>query len=247
MQNFFKRHEKKYLITQDQAAALQNIISQRMNKDPQYLVQNLYYDSGNWDIIRKSIEKPFYKEKLRLRLYGLYSTDSQAFIELKKKYDGITYKRRAAVPVMEIKNRSIGEIINSSDSQIHREIAFFLKNNTVSEKVYIAFRRTAYTGIKESDLRITFDNDILFTLCPRNKCCFDGFNPGNGRRILKPSQSLLEIKTAISMPFWLARALSEKSIFPSSFSKYGVCYAKHIAGGKDCFQFVNKGEEKDAA
>ena len=248
MQNFFKRHEKKYLITQEQGAALQEIISRRMKTDQQgeYLVQNLYYDTANWDIIRKSIEKPLYKEKLRLRLYGQYKADSTGFLELKKKFDGTTYKRRITVPLRELKSRGIREIVSAHDSQIHNEIGFFLGNNAVSEKIHIAFKRTAYTGMEDADLRITFDKDIMFSLCTWDKRGFDYYNPGCGIQILKPNQSILEIKTAYAMPLWLTGILCDNSIFPASFSKYGVCYVKFICKNHDCQSIMGQ-EEINAA
>ena len=246
MHDFFKRREKKYLITDGQGEALQKTFD-RLKKDQngEYLVQNLYYDTANWDIIRKSMEKPFYKEKLRLRLYGRYTADSKGFLELKKKYDGTVYKRRISFPLNDLKERCINEIVSSDDSQISQEIDFFLRNNAVSEKIYIVFKRTAYTCVEDINLRITFDRDIRFSLCSGNNSNFDNYNPENGVRILKPNQALMEIKTSCAMPLWLARILSDNCIYPMSFSKYGVCYAKHIF--KCRFQPDNPKEAGDAA
>jgi len=243
LQTFFKRREKKYLITREQGAALQELIAQRMKIDQygEYLVQNLYYDTDNWDIIRKSIEKPFYKEKLRLRLYGQNKTDSQCYLELKKKLDGTTYKRRITIPMNELNNGGISEIVSAHDSQVSREIEFFLGNRTVSEKIYIAFKRIAYTCEEDRNLRITFDREILFSLCSRENLNFNYCDPNNGIRILSSNQSLMEIKTTGAMPLWLTRILSENKIFACSFSKYGVCYAKFI------FKKHGFGDDKNAA
>ena len=249
MKNFFKRREKKYLITQEQELYLKELFTQRMKIDQygEYLVQNLYYDTANWDIIRRSIEKPFYKEKLRLRLYGRLRSDSLGYLELKKKCGGITYKRRITVPLCDLKNRSISEILSSNNSQIHNEIDFFLKGREIREKIFIAFKRTAYTGVQDLDLRLTFDKDILFSLCQRNNNNFINFDPGCGTRIIKPNQLLMEIKTSGAMPLWLTHALSDNSIFPVSFSKYGVCYAKHIIKNNDNLQFAGFMEATNAA
>ncbi|MCL2244972.1 MAG: polyphosphate polymerase domain-containing protein [Treponema sp.] len=242
MQSIFKRHEKKYVITQEQGAILKEQLARHMKIDRcgEYLVQNLYYDTENWDIIRESIEKPLYKEKLRLRFYGDYNPESQGFLELKKKFDGIVYKRRIAFSLGEIKNRCVREIVSEAGSQISREINFFLNNRNVSEKIYISYKRTAYNGLEDQTLRVSFDRDIFFRYSPLN--VFDPEEaardcPCSGGRILDPKQDnqngdssyfIMEIKTESSIPLWLTRMLSENKIFPVSFSKYGTCYTKHI-------------------
>jgi SPX domain protein involved in polyphosphate accumulation len=236
MQDIFRRREKKYLITSEQSAVLQSLITRHTTIDQQgeYLIQDLYFDTANWDIISKSIERPLYKEKLRLRLYGQYNDESQGFLEMKRTYEGVVYKRRITFPLSELKNRCIREIVSSADSQISREINYFLKSNPVSERVHIAYKRTAYAGIKDKGLRITFDRDIVFNLCSLNGNNFSEYDPDNGcqikgSQIIEQNQTLMEIKTAEAIPLWLTRALSESNIFPISFSKFGVCYARHIS------------------
>jgi SPX domain protein involved in polyphosphate accumulation len=237
MQDIFRRREKKYLITSEQGAALQKLIASHTVIDQQgeYLIQDLYFDTANWDIISKSIERPLYKEKLRLRLYGQYNSESQGFLEMKRKYEGIVYKRRIAFPLGELKDRSVREIVSEADSQISSEISYFLKTNPVSEKIHIAYKRMAYTGIEDKGLRITFDRDIAFHLCSLNGNIFSEYNSDNGRQIenhqiIEQNQMLMEIKTADAIPLWLTRALGENNIFPVSFSKFGVCYIRHISG-----------------
>jgi SPX domain protein involved in polyphosphate accumulation len=238
MQSIFNRYEKKYLITKEQGAVLQQLVTQRMVIDRlgEYLVQNLYYDTVNWDIVRESIEKPLYREKLRLRFYDQYSPESLGFLELKKKFDGIVYKRRVGFPLGELKSRRVNEIISSANSQISREIGFFLQNNPVSEKVYIAYKRAAYNSVEDWGLRVTFDKDIVFSLNSLDKYEMEfrqhasNFLPVPvGGQIIDENLMVLEIKTTGAMPLWLTQALSKNNIFPLSFSKFGVCYTRHIA------------------
>jgi len=238
MQNIFKRCEKKYLVTSEQGMALQKLVTRYTEIDQQgeYLIRDLYYDTENWDIICKSIDRLSYKEKLRLRLYGEYNSESQGFLEMKRKYGSIVYKRRIAFPVGELKNRRVMEIVAADDSQISREISYFLQNNPVSEKIHISYKRTAYNGIENNGLRITFDRDIAFYLCALKNDCFSEYNPYenndcqiDSHQILDSNQILVEIKTENAMPLWLTGILSENKIFPVSFSKYGVCYARHIS------------------
>ena len=225
MQSIFKRYEKKYLITKDKAAFLQMFLRQHMEIDGEYLVRNFYYDTDDWEIIRESMEKPLYKEKLRLRAYGQVKADSHGFLELKKKFNGISYKRRIAFPLCELKSRSIREIVRAHDSQISRELGFYLQNRAVYEKICIAYNRTAFFGINDRDLRITFDKDISFSLDINP---FDAHNKKIGCPILDQNHIVMEIKTPCAIPLWLSRILSEMQIFHRSLSKYGLCFTGHI-------------------
>lgn len=225
MQSFFKRYEKKYLITQEQGIAIQKIISRHMTPDcyGEYLVQNLYYDTENWNVMRTSIEKPLYKEKIRLRCYGVMNQDSVLFIELKKKYNGVVYKSRIAIPAKTLSDSSVRDVVSKDVSHLSREINFYLQVNAVSEKIYISYLRIAFVGIADAMLRITFDRDVRFRLdCLKYTC------PENGHVILPRDKMLMEVKTPGGMPLWLTRALCESEIFPTSFSKSGACYIDYI-------------------
>ena len=226
MQNVFKRYEEKYLVSKERGAELREIISRRMEKDTfgEYLVQNLYFDTANRDVIRCSLEKPLYKEKMRLRCYDIPDKESRVFLELKKKYDGIVYKRRIAIPYSALTFRSVQSVVAEETSQVARELDFYMKTNNVFESVYIAYRRTAFASAECDGLRVTFDTDIRF----RTER-LDYLHPDCGNTALARDKIVMEIKTPGGMPLWMSRLLSEKNIFPASFSKYGVCYSGCIA------------------
>ena len=225
MQSIFKRYEKKYIITKEQSIQLQKAISQYMTQDQygEYLVQNLYYDTENWDIIRASIEKPLYKEKMRLRCYGESSGESKFYLELKKKYKGVVYKRRIAIPAQSLIGNSVQAAITETPSQISRELDFYMRSNGVSEKIYIAYQRLAFAGIADEGLRVTFDADVRFRL---DDLSFS--NSTAGQYILPDGEILMEVKALGGMPLWVANALSENGVFPTSFSKFGTCYTDYI-------------------
>ena len=228
MQSIFKRYEKKYLITREQGATLQELFSRHMTPDSYgfYLVQNLYFDTRNWDVIRESVEKPAYKEKMRLRCYGVPGADSDYFLELKKKYKGVVYKRRITIPARTLGKYSVRDAVSRQDTQIAHELDFYLKANDVSEKVYIAYQRTALAGVADEGLRVTFDTDMRFRMD-----ILDFAHPREGRLIIPEDTALMEIKTLGGMPMWMVRILSENKIYPTAFSKYGVCYTGHILKG----------------
>ena len=222
----FKRWEKKYLITDKQANLLKEAISTQMKPDKfdSYWVQNIYFDTKNWDVIHTSMEKPYYKEKMRLRYYCLdNSTPDHVFLELKKKYAGIVYKRRVSLPLTAVEE-DILVALKEKDSQMARELGFYLQSKNVYPKMFISYRRQAFAGIENQDLRLTFDTDIAYRTHDLHFT-----KPGVGKEVLPKGYQLMEIKTATSIPLWLAELCSKYGIFTSSYSKYATCFLDHCA------------------
>jgi len=236
MESIFRRQEVKFVLDQAQLLPFYDIITQQVPPDTfnNYLVQSLYFDTDTWDVIRASIEKPIYKEKLRLRCYGVPGSDTTIYLELKKKFRGVVYKRRIAFPMQFLLYKTPQEIAEIEDSQIGRELAFYLQAHNVSEKVHISYNREAFSD--SSGLRITFDTNIRF-----RTNMLDYEHPEGGLDVLPKGVTVMEIKTLGGMPLWLAQALSEFRIFPMSFSKYGVSYKKYILkGGTDSWNSFHK-------
>ena len=127
-QGTFKRYEKKYLVTQQQYNALAKVFAARMVPDrfAESTISNIYYDTPDFRLIRRSLDRPAYKEKLRLRTYRTPGADTEAFVEIKKKYDHIVYKRRVAMPYSEAQ-AYLGGGTAPEQSQISREIDWFLQ------------------------------------------------------------------------------------------------------------------------
>jgi hypothetical protein len=215
----FERFEEKYLLTASQYQAVMDGLRGRMRPDMfgRSTVLSIYYDTEDFRLVRASLDKPTYKEKLRVRAYGNPTAESTVFVELKKKYDGVVYKRRAELPLSEASLLLLGEPTRE-DSQIIREIRYFLRLYEPVPSVLLTYRRVAYTGA-DPDLRITFDDNIRFRT--REIRLTAGVW---GRELLPPGRTLMEIKSSGAMPLWLCGLLSENEIFPTSFSKYGACY-----------------------
>jgi len=230
MQAIFKRNEKKYLLTQTQANQLITAISDYMKPDTfgTYWVQSLYFDTENWDIIHNSMEKPLYKEKVRLRCYGMPETTDYFFLEFKKKYSGVVYKRRLSISPDDIKNYSLEEILSKDNSQIAKELNYHIQKMGVSEKFFLAYYRQAFAGIDDDNLRMTIDSNISYRL---DNLRFT--QPQLGCSTLDTNTFLLEIKTPLSIPLWLVRILGELEIFSSSFSKYATCFTDWIGQSKE--------------
>ena len=220
----FKRYEKKYLLTPAQYEAMREGMESHMTPDKysHYTICDVYYDTDNFLLIRTSLEKPIYKEKLRIRSYGVAENDSRVFVELKKKYGGVVCKRRVVMNAAHAVAYLSGSE-SSGDSQIHREIDWFMQTYRPTPKVFIAYDREAYAGRENPDLRITFDTNL------RGRTEHVDLRSGDdGQPILNENQILMEIKIPNAAPLWLARLLSENSIFSSSFYKYGAYYKQYI-------------------
>lgn len=142
--------------------ALELAMQDHMQQD-QYgesTICSLYYDTRDFRLIRRSMEKPVYKEKLRLRSYGPAQQDGMVFVELKKKYDGIVYKRRISMKEAQASRYLAGETHLPEDSQIGREIDWFKKYyRELLPAVYLCYDRIAYFSREDADLRINQDQD----------------------------------------------------------------------------------------
>ena len=219
----FKRIEKKYLFSEARYDALMRRIDTHLQPDAfgRSTVMSLYLDTPDWRIIRSSLDAVDYKEKLRLRSYGTASADSTVFLELKKKFGGIVYKRRAAMTLAEAE-RYLQTSVRPCESQIMSEIDWAMRlYGRPGPKVMIACEREAWFNKEHPDLRLTFDRNIRY----RNTALRLSTSPA-GILLLPERTVLLEIKTAGAMPLWLARALDAEGILPGSFSKYGAAYLR---------------------
>lgn len=229
--NVFARKELKYRLTASQDRFLREALAPYVTPDRygESTICNIYYDTPDFRLIRKSIEKPVYKEKLRLRSYGPAGPDDHTFLELKKKYKGIVYKRRICLPEREAMNYLNGTSPLPEQNQIARELDWFLDfYGDLQPAVYLNYDRTAYYSNEDPDLRITFD---------RNICCRTGdlslqSLPG-GRFVIRPGESILEIKAAGAMPLWLTALLTQANAQRTSFSKYGTAYQMLLEEGNE--------------
>ena len=246
MENYqavFKRKEIKYLLSSEEQNALLPILEAHMEPDAfaHSSISNLYYDTPDFRMVRRSLEKPMYKEKLRLRSYGMPENTSTVFPEIKKKAMGIVYKRRISLPYQEAVSFLSGQQIASTDTcngttqqiastdmcdgttrQILHELDWMLASyENLSPRVFLSYERDSYKGVSDPSLRLTLDQDILFRTDR-----LDLREGAFGEAILLPDQTLMEVKISNAAPLWLAQALSEIGIFPVSFSKYGRAYER---------------------
>lgn len=226
VQTVFKRYELKYMLTAEQKRRLLADMACHMEPDAygKTTVRNLYYDTPSCLLIRRSIDKPAYKEKLRLRSYRRVSAQAEAFVELKKKYADVVYKRRICLPYGDAVSWLSGEKHPGADTQIAREIDYVLNfYGQLRPSVYLSYDREAYYAKDGSGFRVTFDEKILArqeTLSLTEEAW--------GIPLLPEGKVLMELKCSGGIPMWMVRLLSRERIYKTSFSKYGEAYKKLI-------------------
>lgn len=227
-QYIFQRVEKKYQLNREQYSDFMAAAEDKLHPDCYGLhtIHNLYYDTPDYELIRTSIEKPRYKEKFRIRGYGQIADDSTVFLEIKKKYRGVVYKRRTALSMPQAKAFLENGALPGQDDQIIREIVYFMQFHHPVPQVYLAYDRTAYTSPGDPDLRITIDQNIR-SRYHRLELGYD-----EECQLLDPGMYLMEIKVSTAYPLWLANLLCTLHIYPASFSKYGSVYSDSVKRGE---------------
>lgn len=218
----FERYEKKYILSSEKYFKFLEKINGKMKIDDygEVTICNIYFDTKNSRLIRHSLDKPVYKEKLRMRSYGIPNSKSSVFIELKKKYQGIVYKRREKMSLCEAENYLYKGIFPSFESQVLKEVDWFLNHyEEIIPSMYISYDRVAMCGTENSEIRITFDKNILW-----RDYELDLKKGSFGNFVIDEDKYLMEIKIAGGMPFWLYDSLNSLEIYPRSFSKYGTAY-----------------------
>ena len=218
----FKRYEIKYLLTPQQKEAVLQAMKPYMRLDEygRTVIRNIYFDTGNFRLIRHSLESPPYKEKLRIRSYQTAADDDPVFVELKKKYKSVVYKRRLTLPKAQVMDAFLYDLPLPVQSQIAEEIEYFRSYYAdLHPVVFLSYEREAFYSLDGGDFRVTFDENLLY----RESDLSLG-SEAYGTPLLEKGQTLMEIKTAGGLPLWMNHTLNRLKIFKTSFSKYGLAY-----------------------
>ena len=210
----FKRYEIKYLLTQQQKEAVLQAMKPYMKLDGygRTVIRNIYFDTGNFRLIRRSLEKPSYKEKLRIRSYQTAADDDSVFVELKKKYKSVVYKRRLTLPE--------AQAMNIFRYDLPLPIEYFRSYYAdLHPAVFLSYEREAFYSLDGGDFRVTFDENILY-----RESDLSLSSEVYGIPLLGEGQTLMEIKTSGGLPLWMSHTLNRLKVFKTSFSKYGMAY-----------------------
>ena len=218
----FNRVEEKYLLTKQQYQQLFKMIRNEIVKDQYYetTICNIYFDTKEKDLIIQSLEKPPFKQKVRLRSYGIPTLESPVFLEIKEKYKKNVGKRRIQLSLQEFYDYYQHKT-KKKQHQIMDELDYLFDFYQLEPSYFIAYERKSYVGLSNQDLRITIDQNL------RSRTHHLKLEDGDeGETYFPKNQYIMEIKCLEAMPLWLVKSLSLLKIYPISFSKYGNIYSK---------------------
>lgn len=232
----FNRNELKYIVKsnvqKDLVAALKPYMCMDEFGDEEgfYSISNIYYDTHDYYFYQQNINRDVFRQKLRLRAYGKASLEDTVFLEIKKKYKGVVYKRRTlmklkdayrflepSVKLEDLKN------FDNSNPQILREIYFLKTFYKLEPKMVLSYDRQAFQGINDPEVRVTFDRSL------RSRNYDLRIEHGSyGANFVDNGMMLMEVKVGASVPLWLVRILNEFSCRRQRFSKYSACVEAEI-------------------
>lgn len=226
MADFFRIVEKKYILSKEQYENVKKELYKYMIEDEhgKSTICNIYFDSAQYDLVKHSITKPVFKDKIRLRSYNIPTLQDTVFLEIKRKFDGVVSKRRIGIKLIDfyryLENK---DSLNVLDVQVKKELDYYFNHYSLRPAMFVSYYRRAYYGIDDRDLRITFDSNVIardYNL---------SLEKGNyGENIFAPNKYIMEVKTLGSMPMWLVKILNEVQISPCGFSKYGEGYTQLV-------------------
>ena len=234
-QTIFKRYELKYMVSGEQKRRIITAMLPYMQLD-QYghsTIRNLYFDTDTYRLVRRSNEKPVYKEKLRIRSYGQATATDTVFVELKKKYQSVVYKRRIALPEQEAMDWIVNGVPLHKHTQIAKEIEYFRQYyKELHPVMFLSYEREAFYALNGSNFRVTFDENILARTFDLSLCHGIG-----GSKLIKAG-ALMEIKVSTGIPLWMTKILADNGLYKTSFSKYGTAYTNLIFNKQGVLQNV---------
>lgn len=234
----FNRYELKYIFNAGIYKELFSALKPHLRMDEFgdeegfYSISNLYFDTFDNFFHQQNLKRDKFRQKLRLRVYGNITLQDEVFLEIKKKYNGIVNKRRTLMKLgdayrfLEL-NKEDTDLsdFKSSNSQILKEIFFLKSFYNLHPKTVLSYDRQALQGVKDPDLRVTFDRNI------RSR----GYdlkveNGSYGEPIVSHDTMLMEVKVSTSVPLWLVRILNEFPCRRQSFSKYSTYQQNCLLG-----------------
>ena len=221
----FKRYEIKYLLSEEQRMRLSWLMGSYMQPDEwgPSTVCNVYYDTPSHVLVRRSAEHPLYKEKVRIRSYGVSNVADPVFVELKKKYDGVVYKRRATMDAKRAAALLSGD--GDPQTQIERELDCTCRRyGGLVPSFFVAYDREAFYAADDHEFRMTFDRRVRYRT---NDLCL--WSHDRGFQYLDDGLSLLEVKAGGAIPLWLTTFLADEGLFKTHFSKVGIAWQRELA------------------
>lgn len=237
LKRVFKRREYKYLLSAEEYITIRKLLMGHMSEDQYGLttILSLYFDTPQYYFINQSMKKVPYKSKFRVRSYGTPLMDEPVFLELKKKIQGVVYKRRLQISYDALEN-TLQTGLNcldhqqlvSNENQIKQEIKWLFDRYDIKPKVLISDDRVALSTDEDPDFRVTFDFNIRFR--DEDLSLHHG---GYGTKITPDFETIMEVKATGAYPVWFTDIIANLHLVKGRFSKYGYVYQHYLSQTED--------------
>ena len=214
------------MLDKKQYELILNELKDKVYKDAYFesKIKNIYFDTEDNYLISCSMDKPSYKEKVRVRSYDIPSMEDTVFLEIKKKYKGVVSKRRIDIKLKDYyEYLSKGVKPSYCNQQIMDELDYSIKRYNLKPKLYLAYDRYSYVAKNDDGFRITFDHNIRSRETDLRLDSVD-----NAQLLFDDDMYVMELKILNALPLWFVNILSKNKIYPVSFSKYGSIYKKRM-------------------
>lgn len=236
----FSRHEIKYLIPFSLVEPISRYVEMYCDLDPYsakspdgfYLINNLYFDTENFEFLERKNENVANRFNVRARSYGEDPVPPY-FLEVKQKLGDMTRKIRAKVfddkwPDLVINGPSAEDLAKYEPKE-RRNLETFIhtvQSYRAEPKVFTQYRRKAYASHLDEYARVTFDRDLRYSR-------MDEYNlhPPKDRMnhyddplvfdLDEQSKIILELKSNKEVPLWMLDIVRRFDLQCTGFSKYG--------------------------
>lgn len=234
-----ERIENKYLIATPRVESLRNALAPYLywdryseeREDKKYTVKSIYFDTNRLDFYQEKLSGLKKRKKLRIRGYNELSSDSQVFLEIKRKNGQLISKNRAPLMYkhlseLMLENGVEAYIISDGDGQnmsSARSFLYYMRTMRLIPTIKIFYEREAHYARTNPYMRITLDSNLRSSLQVGLGVLYDDRN----MIYALPNQTILEIKTNGGYPDWLQQVLARFDLQLEAVSKYTNCMDTH--------------------
>ena len=231
----FNRFELKYLVEDGAARRFASDLEGYARSDPHsegggYSVWSVYWDSPALTFFWEKIDGEKYRRKLRFRRYG---RSPDVFVEIKQRVDRTVQKRRVRwstehVDALFGRGDIDPDLESAVDDRVGMEALFLCRYHGLKPTIAVAYRRRAFVGACEPDLRITFDRRLQY-----DAHGLDPAHPGrSGKYLFDPNLVVVEIKFDNRAPLWLVKLVRRHGLELTRLSKYCSAVDRESFGGR---------------
>jgi SPX domain protein involved in polyphosphate accumulation len=231
------KREIKYLLPMEMLPKVRDFLMpyMRLDKfagsknDPDYTVRSIYFDTRKLKFYHEKKDGLQKRIKVRIRSYNTYSTESIAFLELKRKDGVYIFKNRFPVFVNQLKDVLNGGVFENEVALKSREkdremFLYQMNSKSLIPVVLVVYEREAYHCKFNPDLRITFDKNVR-SVKPQSSISI--FEKDNFEMTFR-NKFVLELKYNKQFPGWLISMIKNLHLQSCSVSKYALSIDKHL-------------------